>query len=426
MALKFRGAALEAQSITAPEWILAGPSETGKTIAALWRLDQLLKETPRAQAALVRKVAADIGPTVLITYKRVIERSGSGAAPFGGEKPDWFQYPNGARLYIGGMDRPGKVLSGERDWIYVNQAEELLLGDWETLSTRCTGRGAVTSTPMLLGDCNPGPPTHWILRRERLKKLFSKHEDNPVLFDDSGNITEQGLRTMEALDNLTGVRKERLRYGRWVAAEGVVYETWDRSIHWIDSFPIPPEWRRIRSIDLGYTNPFSCQRWAADPDGRIYLYRERYKSKCLVEDHAKAILASDAGEKFEANVCDWDAEDRATLEKHGIKTVQAFKAVTVGIEAVQARLKKAGDGKARLFIFLDALEERDEELERIHKPVCTAEEIEAYSWAVSAEGKPTKEEPIKVNDHGMDAMRYAVTYFDGLARNWIDSWVNAK
>lgn len=421
---KFRGNALVAQTTSVPEWILAGPSETGKTMAALWRLDALLASTPRAQAALVRKVAADIGPTVLITYKRIIERSDSGAYPYGGEKPDWYEYPNGARLYIGGMDRPGKVLSGERDWIYVNQAEELLLGDWETLATRCTGRGAVTATPMLFGDCNPGPPTHWILRRDRLQKYFSKHEDNPALFDGEGNLTEQGKRTMAALDSLTGVRKERLRWGRWVAAEGVVYEAWDRSVHWIDPFPIPVDWRRIRSVDFGYTNPFVCQRWAIDPDGRMYLYRERYQSKCLVEDHAKEILASDGTERFEATDCDHDAEDRATLERHGIPTVPAFKAVTVGIEGVQARLKIAGDGKPRLFIFKDALEQRDEEIAAAHKPVCTAEEIESYIWAKAADGKPVKEEPLKVNDHGMDAMRYAVAQVDGLAGNrewWKDA-----
>src|SRR5687767_10705750 len=52
---EFRGAALEAQTITAPEWMLAGPSETGKTFGALWRLDQLLNNTPNSTYGLVRK-----------------------------------------------------------------------------------------------------------------------------------------------------------------------------------------------------------------------------------------------------------------------------------------------------------------------------------------------------------------------------------
>jgi hypothetical protein len=32
------------------------------------------------------------------------------------------------------------------------------------------------------------------------------------------------------------------------------------------------------------------QCWAEDPDGRLYLYREIYKTRTLVEDHAKRIL----------------------------------------------------------------------------------------------------------------------------------------
>lgn len=408
----FRGAALDAQTITDHEWLLAGPAETGKTWAALWRLDGLLASTPGAQAALVRKVAADIGPTVLVTYRRILERSGSGAVAYGGNAPLWFDYPNRSRLYIGGMDRPGKVLSGERDWIVVNQAEELQLEDWETLSTRCTGRGAVTATPMLFGDCNPGPPTHWILGRPALKLLHSRHEDNPTLFDAAGVVTDQGRRSLAVLDALTGVRRERLRFGRWVAAEGVVYEQWDRRVHLVDRFEIPAEWRRIRVVDFGYTNPFVCQWWAIDPDGRMYLYREIYMTKRLVEDHARQVMALSQGERIEATVADHDAEDRATLERHGVRTVPALKAISVGIQTVQARLKVAGDGRPRLVMLRDSLVECDDSLVAAHKPTCTPQEMEGYSWPRGADGRPIKEVPVDVDNHGADGTRYAAMYVD--------------
>lgn len=218
----FRGDNDRAQSLAVCEWMLAGPSETGKTWATLWRLDRLLATTPGAQGALVRKLAVDIAPTVLVTYRRVIAMSGSGATPFGGEKPEWFDYPNGSRLYLGGIDRPGRILSGERDFVYVNQAEELDIDDWETLTTRTTGRGAVTQTPMLFGDCNPSDPDHWILKRRDanvLMMLYSHHEDNPSLYDVAGQLTAQGKRTMTTLDALTGARYSRLRLGEWVVGD---------------------------------------------------------------------------------------------------------------------------------------------------------------------------------------------------------------
>ena len=218
----FRGDNQLAQTITDREWILSGPAETGKTWATLWRLDHLLSTTPRAQGALVRKLAVDIAPTVLVTYRRVIAMSGSSATPFGGEKPEWYDYPNGARMYIGGIDRPGRILSGERDFVYVNQAEELSVEDWETLTTRTTGRGAVTSTPMLFGDCNPADPDHWILKRSEagaLRLLKSRHENNPTLYDADGGITLQGKLSIATLDALTGARYARLRHGEWVAGD---------------------------------------------------------------------------------------------------------------------------------------------------------------------------------------------------------------
>lgn len=410
---KFRGAALELQSAIDHELVIAGPAETGKTLAALWRLDSLLRETRGAKAVIIRKVRADMGSTVLETWERVIASRG-GVVAYGGAHPEWYQYPNGSRAYIGGMDRPGKVLSGERDWIYVNQCEELSVEDWETLSTRCTGRGAVTARPMLFGDCNPGPPTHWILGRKALRLLHSRHEDNPTLYDDAGTITEQGAATMAVLDTLSGVRRERLRFGRWAAAEGAVYEAWDRGLHLVPHAVIPAEWRRIRAVDFGFTNPTVCQWWAVDPDGRMILYRELYRTRRLVEDHAKDIVRLSAGEHIEVTICDHDAEDRATLERHGVSTMGAFKAVSVGIEAVQARIRVAADGKPRLMIMEGALVERDEALVAAHKPVCTADELPLYAYPKGSDGKPLKEEPVKVDDHGVDAMRYAVAYIDGL------------
>ena len=409
----FRGAALAAQATRRHEWMLAGPAETGKTYGGLWRVDSELRRVHGSRWVLVRKVRADMGGTVLNTFARVSGIRG-GVSTYGGNEPQWFDYPNGSRLYVAGMDRPGKVLSGEFDGIYVNQAEELRLEDWETLTTRCTGRGVRTDAPMLCGDCNPGPPAHWILGRASLEVFHSRHEDNPTLYD-GANWTEQGNATLEILDSLTGVRKERLRHGRWVAADGTVYEAFDRGVHVVKPFPIPADWRRLRAIDLGYTNPFVCQWWAIDPDGRAYLYREIYRTQRLVEDHAREIVSLSAGEHIEATVADHDAEDRATLERYGVPTIAAFKAVTVGIQATHARLQKAADGKPRLFVFEDALLSRDETLASAHKPTCTAEEFEVYVWNKAADGKPLKEEPVKAFDHGMDAMRYLVAHIDGIS-----------
>jgi hypothetical protein len=289
----FRGAALEIQSYRGHEWILSGPAETGKTVSTLWLLDSLLRETPRANAILARKLQVSIWGTVLVTFKRIQAlREAMGEEPasaYGGEKPEWYVYPNGAKLWIGGLDNPNKILSGERDWIYVNQAEELTLNDWEVLLTRCTGRGAQTKTPMLFGDCNPGAADHWILKREGLQLFHSRHVDNPTLYDDDGNMTEQGTRSLAALASLTGIRKARLCDGKWVGAEGLYFEEFDETIHVIEPFEVPADWPVWGAFDYGFAHPTAFGLFTEDNDGVIYILGEHVQNKWLPPLHCRAI-----------------------------------------------------------------------------------------------------------------------------------------
>lgn len=412
-----------------PEVIISGPAETGKTRTALEKLDALMWKYPGAQAIIVRKTYKSLKTSVLLTFERKVlgawdakegrfDQRKSPVIKLGGEHVEGYHYPNGSHIYLGGMDVPDKVLSSEWDVVYVNQAEELTLNDWEIITTRTTGRAGNMPYAQVMADCNPGAPMHWIRARAdkgRLKFIESRHEDNPTLYDPiTHQITEQGTRSLTVLDNLTGVRYLRLRLGKWAAAEGVIYEDFDRDIHIINPFPIPADWVKFRAIDFGYTNPFVCQWWALDPDGRLYLYREIYMTHRLVEDFARQINILSQGETIRATIADHDAEDRATLERYGIPTIAAMKAVSLGIQAVQTRMRKAGDGKPRLFIMAGALVEADPILLNDKKPVCTEQEVESYIWIPTKDGKPNKEAPLKENDHGMDPMRYLVCHVDGI------------
>ena len=230
-----------------------------------------------------------------------------------------------------------------------------------------------------MADCNPGPPQHWLNQRcirGQTIQVNCRHEDNPRLYDD-GEWTIEGAAYLKLLEGLTGVRYQRLRQGKWAAAEGLVYETFDPAVHLHKPIGNPPrDWTRYLSVDFGYRNPFVCQFWAEDHDGRLYLYKEIYMTGRLVEDHARQILAAiKRGDGHQPDamprevICDHDAEDRATLERHlGMSTVAATKNVSEGIQAVQARLKVRGDGRPGLYICRDALVERDAALADAHKP----------------------------------------------------------
>lgn len=421
-----RGRLVSLFDATDSEVLVAGPAGTGKSRAALELIHQRCMTFPGAQMLLVRKTGVSLAASGLKTWEKFVVRQAMDAGEvtfFGGSarEPAAYRYRNGSRVVVGGMDKALKIMSTEYDCAFVQEATELTLDDWESITTRL--RAGTTPVQQLIADCNPDVPTHWLKQRADAgvtRMIESRHEDNPVLFDDDGTLTERGRAYMATLDNLTGVRHQRLRLGLWVAAEGQIYESFDPATHVVDSLPAGSEkWRRIWSVDFGFTNPFVLQRWAIDGDGRAWLFAERYRTQGLVEDHARAVLAEVAPggvwsePRPEAIICDHDAEDRATLERHlGMPTRAAKKAVSQGIEAVAMRLRPAGDGKPRLFLVRDAVTDRDPLLANALKPTSTLDEFPGYVWEAPTGGRPPKEQPRKVDDHGMDATRYLVAHLD--------------
>ncbi len=112
-------------------------------------------------------------------------------------------------------------------------------------------------------------------------------------------------------------------------------------------------------------------------------------------------------------MCDHDAEGRAQFRKElRLATTAARKDVLDGIEKTMARMKPAGDGRPRLYVLRDVVIERDPELVENKLPIGLAEEIGGYIWAPPTEGRAPKEEPLKVNDHSCDTMRYVVAHLD--------------
>jgi hypothetical protein len=419
-----RGAARELFYRHGPEVLLSGPAGTGKSRACLERLHLLAQKYAGMRGLICRKTRASLTQTTLVTFERKVLHPLDGVVWRAQEQE--FRYPNGSRLVVGGLDKPLKIMSSEYDLIYPAEATELLENDWESLTTRL--RNGVMPYQQLMGDCNPDSAVHWLKLRVDAGKtamLESRHEDNPTLWDAArGGWTEAGAAYIAKLDALTGVRYLRLRKGIWASAEGLVYDGWDRARHLIDRIPapegakvdgagVPLDWPRYLVVDFGYTNPFVAQWWAEDPDGRLYRYREIYRTQRLVEDHAREIRRLSEGEPVVRDVvCDHDAEDRATLERHlGLTTTAAPKAVSPGIQAVASRLKAAGDGKPRLFLLRDALVEADPLLVEKKLPTCSEQEVEAYVWDV-ANGRKKGEEPVKKDDHGMDALRYLVASRD--------------
>jgi len=389
--------------------LLTGSAGGGKSRLAAEKIHAYCKKYPGTSALMVRKTRESMtNSTVLFMDRKVI-----GDDPDVRHFPSYhrFQYHNGSILIYGGMkndEQREQIRSigqdGALDIAWMEEAAKFVEDDYNEILARIRGTAAPWNQVIL--STNPDAPAHWINKRLIIGGEAVTYFSSAI--DNSNNSPEY----METLKKLTGVLGKRLRDGKWVQAEGVVYEEYDPAIHLIDPFEIPIDWRRFRAFDFGYENPFVCQWWAMDHDGRLYRYREIYMTHRTVPQHIPQIIACTGKEQIEYSVADHDAEDVAMLKGSQIPTVPARKAVSTGIQAVKERLAIQGDGKPRIFLLKDSLVEADPRLIDAHKPLCTEEEISVYSWLRRGGGEIVKDEPLKENDHGMDPMRYMVMAAD--------------
>lgn len=401
------------------EVLISGAAGTGKSVGALMKLHLASLNTSGVRCLMARKTHSSLTSSSLVTFRQKVaaEALSAGMVKFYGgsaQEPASFRYRNGSVIVVGGLDRATRLLSTEYDLAFIDEAIEASEEDVDTLVTRL--RNGRLSYQQLLMATNPGPPTHHLKQRAdagRCRILYSRHEDNPRMHD-GRDWTAYGRDYLARLDSLTGARYQRMRWGKWVSAEGLVYEGFDPAIHVIDRFEIPADWPGWVSVDFGFNHPFVAQIWREDADGRLYLTHEIFATGGLVEDHARTLKALLTQLKLQprAVICDHDAEDRATLERHlGRSTIAAHKSVSDGIQAVQSRLRVQEDGKPCLFLLRDTVLKRDPVLVEASRPACTEEEFASYVWAIKPGGE-LKEEPVKEMDDGLDGLRYMVAERD--------------
>lgn len=382
---------------------ISGPAGSGKTLQTLLFLHLTLLKYPGTRALLSRKTHKALAATTLATYREKVaaEAIDAGLLHYyggSGAEPASFRYENGSRLIVSGLDDPDKIKSLEVSVIVVDEATELKREDYDILKTRL--RGSTSDCPFyrVVLLTNPAAPSHWIKTSDDLPMWYSTHEDNPSLYRD-GAWTEEGTRYLRSLETLSGVQYDRLRHGKWVAAEGLIYGDFDPALHVIDPFEVPDTWDRLWSVDYGVVHPFAAQCWALDPDGTMYLVHEILMTQRTIASHA-AVMKERFGPRPVAVVVEHEATTRMTLEQElGLPITLADKRVSVGINEVQTRFKDN-----RIKLFNTALVETDGALVRSGSPLKLEDELLSYAWA------PGKEKPVKVEDDASDTMRYAVMW----------------
>lgn len=237
------------------------------------------------------------------------------------------------------------------------------------------------------GTCNPDAPNHWFKQfldsdADIYQQAYQIY-DNPFL--DPGVV-----RDLE-LEYRGTVYYDRYILGKWTLAEGLVYDCFTPERNVIPELLEPLTGRRYVSVDYGTQNPTVFLLWEEGASGRWYLTDEYYycgrsSQRQKTDREYLRDFRNFVGEaEFIAAVVDPSAASFiAELRKAGYTVIKAKNDLLDGIRFTASLLNQN-----RIMI--------------LNRCENTIDEFQAYRWNTK---KTDRDEPIKENDHCMDALRY--------------------
>jgi phage terminase large subunit len=276
-----------------------------------------------------------------------------------------YRFPNGSLVEFFSIDDEQKVRGRKRDIGWCNEANELWFEDFQQLNMRTEFK--------LIFDYNPSDSSSWLyeLPKDESVLIKSTYKDNPFLPESIKRQIEDLKRTDEALYQIYAL-------GEKAISKTNIFNTWE-------FIPKRPErfTNFVYGLDFGYNHPTALIRvyWY---DGDIYIEPVIYESY---------LTTSELIERFkqlniEANtdiLADYSRpEIIAEMQNAGFNVNNANKNVKSGINAVKT---------------FKVYCQEDDNLKK---------EYNNYKW--KKVGDNITDEPVKLYDDAMDAVRYAVMY----------------
>lgn len=271
----------------------------------------------------------------------------------------------------------------------------------ESFVNQATGRCSVEGAKFWF-NCNPSHRLHWFkqnwINKYQKKKLLYLH----FTMDDNLTLSPAKKAMYHAM--YVGVFFRRYIEGLWVAAEGLIYDMWndDENTFLLDDIKDKKfaSHRRYIAIDYGTTNPMVFLD--ARDDGKTYwLVNEYYYNSRKVGD--------DKNWKQKTDV-EYADDFEAFVEKdHSVTVIVDPSALSFRLELrnrgyrVMAADNEVLDGIRMTGSFI---QRRRVKVEKENCPN-TLKERESYVWDEKAQMRGI-EQPVKENDHAMDALRYLI------------------
>lgn len=281
-----------------------------------------------------------------------------------------YTFPNGAIIEFFSADSPGKVHGPSRDRLFLNEAQNIPYEVARQLFVRTRG--------IILFDYNP---THAFWAHEHIKggddciSIHSTYKDNQYL-------------TPEQVKEIERNRNDRNWWrvygeGKVGQLEGVIYD-----FEQIDALPDKSDGMvETYGLDFGFTNdPTACVHCLIDTRKKEVFIDQLIYRKGLLNQHIAALLEQGGVPKRSVTIFADAAEPKSIAElcQYGYNVKPCYKATKKNEQISFVRQYKMHITK---------------------RSIDTIREARNYVWAKDKDGEPLNE-PIAINDHAMDALRY--------------------
>jgi phage terminase large subunit len=281
---------------------------------------------------------------------------------------------NGNLVEFLGMDNPQKKRGAKRDYLWLNEANELSVEDWRQLAMRTTGEITL--------DFNPSDSFHWIyddvMTREDCQIIKSTYKDNPFL-------PKEVIDEIERYQVLDPNFWRVFGLGERGVSEDLIYTHWQRCETLPESYD-----RRYYGADWGFNNQTAIVE-VREKDNVLYaqelLYQSGLNSDEIIRKLQELNIPRDA-------VIVGDSEDPGKIND---------------IYMAGYNIKPAYKNKGSVIRGINAVKVK--ELHITNTSINMIKELQFYRWQKNKDGQ-TMDMPIKVKDHIMDAMRYCIDYME--------------
>jgi len=342
-----------------------GGSRSSKTYSLCQLVIIYCLQNNNKVVSIIRKTFPALRATVLRDFIEILKELNIYSVEDHNKSEHIYTFPNGSIVEFFSVDDEQKIRGRKRDIAWCNEANELYFDDFTQLNMRTESK--------LIFDYNPSESTSWLyeLPTEESILIKSTYKDNPFLPQSIKAQIEDLKRTDEALYQIYAL-------GEKAISKSNIYSNWSFIPHRPARFV-----NYVYGLDFGYNHPTALMRvyWC---DNDIYIepvIYESYLTTPMLIDKMQSFNI----EKTVTIVADYARpEIIAELNNAGYDVQNANKVVKKGIDNIKTFGVLCQDDKA------------------IRK------EYENYKW--KKVGDMITDEPVKMWDDAMDAIRYATTH----------------